>query len=1016
MDTTTVAGPQVRAWELLAGLAASAQDSVALHDTQNLVYHAVELMPSHLPCPWGLMLLQSIVEGPAQASWGLDDGQLQELLARNGHRHSTDVIEIELQHTGASVGALLLGSSPDAEAVLVSGFLQALQSQLELLIAVQRREAEHQRELATLNAASSLSFDLFGQTDLRAVLRALIERAVFVSRAQGGAIWTMTEDGNLELMISHGLTHDYSGTRLASGQGLVGQVLLTRALLMVDDYQQYEPRLPQFADEPFHALIATPLLVQDELIGVLSLMHSRPEARFTESDRALIESFARPAALVVRNAQLFAQQQQRARELFVLYENGKVISSTLQIEPMLLRVAENITLAMGADRCALQLRDPNDAATLYEVASYSADGSGESVGMRYRADSQRPIARLLQSGETLVLDASHSRRNKEDVEGVLGLFGYRSALLLALKIKDRTVGLLSIGYVERRQNFSRVEINLAQTLANQVATAIVNVQLYAAEQQRASELEKLQAISQRLGADLGMEETLEAIIESVQSLVSFVGSEICLYDSADQVLHVAHATGIREDSMPLAYQLADGLTGWVARHRRTLRLPDFRNPPVRPIARTLADGKLGQSYIGLPLQVGDQLVGTLKLLSDRPNGFSAVDERLLTIVAGQAAQAIVNARRYGQADEHLRSRFQQLKALQRISRQLTATLYLHNILGFALEEALRATPATQGYIGLRGYVALHESGEMKEADEALKGYIALREGGEMKEADEALKGYIALREGDEDGPARVIAAAGYSDDEYTRLLNQEISGQITAAEEALTRSEAVMIDELADDDRLRSIGTPAAAVLAVPIFYEEQVVGIVNLHSQTPRAFDHEALEFVRALADQTALAIGNAQRYEEQKRQRELLQQRAGLLNEVLGIGQMLRADRSIEEVLEQIAFSIVETAGFRAVVFNLIDPQDPGVLRVVTGAGLPLVELDRIRKGRFPLDLAQRFLDKRFRLGRCFFVPGEATGEIVAGIDMSGFSGSMITDERADGEWQFNDQLYVPLYSTHA
>jgi GAF domain-containing protein len=917
---------------------------------------------------------------------------------------------------GAPVGALLLGNSPDTEPILVAGFLQALQGQLELLIAMQRREAEHQRELATLNAATSLSFDLFGQTDLRAVLRALIERAVLVSRAQAGAIWTMAEDGDLELMIGHGLARDYSGTRLAPGQGLAGQILLTRTPLILDNYQQYEAQLPQFADEQIHAVIAMPLLVQDELIGVLSLMQRRTEARFTESDQALIESFAKPAALVVRNAQLFAQQQQRARELFVLYENGKVISSTLQIEPMLLRVAENITLAMGADRCALQLRDPNDATTLYEVASYSADGSGEVAGISYRADSQRLIARMLQSGETLVLDASHGRRNKEDVEGILRLFGYRSALLVALKVKDRTVGLLSIGYVERRQNFSRVEINLAQTLANQVATAIVNAQLYAAEQQRASELEKLQAISQRLGADLGMEETLEAIIESVASLVSFVASEICLYDSADQVLHVALATGIREDSMPLAYQLTDGLTGWIARHRRPLRLPDFRNPPVRPIARTLSDGKLGQSYLGLPLQVGDQLVGTLKLLSDRPNGFSAVDERLLTIVAGQAAQAIVNARRYEQADEHLRSRFQQLKALQRISRQLTATLYLHNILGFALEEALRATPATQGYIALRGYVALHESGEMKEADEALRGYISQREGDEIKEPDEALKGYIALREGDEDGPARVIAAAGYSDEEYTRLLNREVSGQSTAAEEALTRSEAVMIDELAGDDRLHELGAPAAAVLAVPIFYEEQVVGIVNLHSQTPRAFDHEALEFVRALADQTALAIGNAQRYEEQKRQRELLQQRAGLLNEVLGIGQMLRADRSIEEVLEQIAFSIVETAGFRAVVFNLIDQEDPGFLRVVTGAGLPLAELDRIRKGRFPLELAQRFLDKRFRLGRCFFIPGDAANEIIAGTDISEFSGSMITDERAEGEWQISDQLYVPLYSTHA
>src|SRR5262245_60399032 len=123
MDTTTVAGPQVRAWELLANLAASGQDSVTLHDTQSFVLHAVELMRTHLPCPWGLMLLHSVADGPARASWGLGDDQLQELLVRNGHPHSADVIEIELRSTGAPVGALLLGSSPDADTVLATGFL-----------------------------------------------------------------------------------------------------------------------------------------------------------------------------------------------------------------------------------------------------------------------------------------------------------------------------------------------------------------------------------------------------------------------------------------------------------------------------------------------------------------------------------------------------------------------------------------------------------------------------------------------------------------------------------------------------------------------------------------------------------------------------------------------------------------------------------------------------------------------------------------------------------------------------
>jgi len=208
----------------------------------------------------------------------------------------------------------LLGGTPGVDAALAPGFLQALGCQIELLITLHRNSAAQQSAATTLDDASSLSFDLFGQTDLREAMRSLIERAVLLSGAQSGTIYTIADDGYLELTISHGFQHDHSGTRLSPGQGLAGQVVLNRSVLILDDYQQYVEQLPQFENETLHACIGVPLQVQDELIGVLTLMHSRPHARFTPKDRALIESFARPAALVVRNAQLFAQQQQRARE------------------------------------------------------------------------------------------------------------------------------------------------------------------------------------------------------------------------------------------------------------------------------------------------------------------------------------------------------------------------------------------------------------------------------------------------------------------------------------------------------------------------------------------------------------------------------------------------------------------------------------------------------------------------------------------------------------------------------
>src|SRR4029079_15494586 len=128
-----------------------------------------------------------------------------------------------------------------------------------------------------------------------------------------------------------------------------------RRTLIVDNYSQYEHRSPNFDGESMAAGIGVPLLVQDEIIGVLIVTHNGAEARFSAADQSLIEAFAKPMALVVRNAQLFTQQQQRARELYVLYENGQVLSTSLQIEPMLTRVAENITVAMSVDSSALHL-------------------------------------------------------------------------------------------------------------------------------------------------------------------------------------------------------------------------------------------------------------------------------------------------------------------------------------------------------------------------------------------------------------------------------------------------------------------------------------------------------------------------------------------------------------------------------------------------------------------------------------------------------------------------------------
>lgn len=992
MDTTTIASPQVRAWELLAALANYGHGIATVQSADDLVQHLVELVQNHLPCPWGIFLLHTSAIPRSVASWGISSDEANQR-AHDGQLTSADRLDIALKCNTEIAGSLVLGMNTEAEAVLPPTLVQGLSAQLELLIQLFDRETKQQRKQATLEVAAALQFDLTGQLDLQGVLRALLERAVELSRASSGALYTFSDEHELQSVVDYGLPTNYPSERLKLGHDIANYVAQRRTSIILDSHRPAPEQLRIYQNQGIPAVLCVPLLVQDTILGVLFLVQSAPHLRFTEHAKLLIEAFAKPAALVLRNAQLVAQQQQRARELFVLYENGQLLGSTLRIEPMLTRVAENIALVMAADQCRVFLLDEANTNTLYEAAAYNSDTSGQPLAHPSSIGVNRFFASLLQSSEPFVLKDTSVAGEEPLFSEMLREESLQAAIIVSLRIKDRAVGLMSVGYTQRDQRFTRAEMNLAQTLASQIATALVNTQLYVEEQRRATELEQLQSLSQRLEANLSLNDMLGAILVGVQSMMPFTGSEICLYNTDTQSLHVVMMRGTRSESATYDLPLTGGLANWLAYHRRALRLDDFQQAPVRPRLTTLADGSNIRSYLGVPLYSGDSLLGTLELFSNKAYCFSADDERLLTIVAAQAAQAISNVRRYEAADHYLHTRVQQLTALQRISRQLTSNLSLTHILDFTLEEALRATGAQSGYIALRKEFAFEEAMRAFSTEES---------------------GRTNLNGQPDKTEVLVISAQGTNKETGVQLINQPINGSGTAADAVLINGEPIIIDELDYDDRLSNLGPEALSVLAMPIYYEAQVVGIVNLHSAQSHAFNHDALEFIRALADQAALAIGNTQRYNEQVRQREQLQRRASLLKEVLDIGQALRADRSLEEVLEQIAFSIIDVTGFRVVVINIVDRENPGILRVITGAGLPLEEIERVKRGIFPLNIAQRFLHPQFRIGRSFFIPTSAVKEITADIDVSDISTNTIIDERAEHEWQLGDELFVPMYGT--
>ncbi|MDQ2810010.1 MAG: GAF domain-containing protein, partial [Chloroflexota bacterium] len=514
-----------------------------------------------------------------------------------------------------------------------------------------------------------------------------------------------------------------------------------------------------------------------------------------------------------------------------------------------------------------------------------------------------------------------------------------------------------------------------QVAAGQLGLALAGAGLQERMGRRLAEALLLREVSQMIGNSIDLEETLSAVLASVRRLIPYNGGEITLYQPDQARLVTAAVAG--EDRFAghyhQEYQIGEGYTGWVAAQKRPLVVPDLSAlSDPQPLVPALPGGILMRAYIGLPLITSgaagaDTLLGTLEVMFDTPFAFAPHDVRLLQQVADEAAIAIENAQTYRGSRERLDRRLQELTVLQRIGRELNATWDLGRIFELLAREAAQATRA-----GTANVIEVDPDGRTYHL-RAVYGLDAERSARYMALPVPLEMGLVgqAIRSGT---PRRVADV-------------REVPGYVEI--DPATRSELVM-----------------------PIRYEDQIVGVLNLESDQVAAFDEDTQHFVEALADQAAIAVGNAQNYEAQVRQGEQLLRRASQLNQVLEISNALTGEQPLEDVLDQIVHAVTETAGFNIANLNIVDPTQLDLLRCVASAGLPLPMFEELRRDTTPVRLITGSLMRpEFRLGRAYFI-GYEHKAVFAGIRT--VTMQPVKPTRSPHDWHAEDALIVPLTST--
>jgi HAMP domain-containing protein len=237
--------------------------------------------------------------------------------------------------------------------------------------------------------------------------------------------------------------------------------------------------------------------------------------------------------------------------------------------------------------------------------------------------------------------------------------------------------------VEKGDLDARVEVTSNDEIG--VASAGFN-RMIESLKRRDVELRTIYQISQDITASLELEQTLRTVLEQVRQMIPYDGAEIYLYDREADVLRVRACAGrskMRVDDEGRTCLLGEGYAGWIGEQRRSLLVPDVdacQDP--RPATRQIADepapsateGMVMNSYLGVPLLVGQSLVGTLELASACKRAFDEHTRQLLETIAPQAAIAIENAVQVLERERRLQEEIAQLRIQideSRLARQVS---------------------------------------------------------------------------------------------------------------------------------------------------------------------------------------------------------------------------------------------------------------------------------------------------------------------------------------------------------
>ena len=324
--------------------------------------------------------------------------------------------------------------------------------------------------------------------DLDTTLRRVAELVRKVIDYEIFAILLLNEKTQeLRFRFQIGYPREYADrAKVKVGQGVTGRAAQLRQAVLVEDVTKedgYIEAIPNVRSE-----LAIPLVVKNRVIGVIDL-EAREPGYFTDEHRRLLTLIGSRMAVGIENAQLYTRTTRQARTLLLLNEISRELTSILNVDELLKRIAELLNRIIDYQMFSILLLDE----------------SGQKLSHRFSLRFQENIhlKHDIPLGQGLVGAAAAERAAvlvpdvSKDSRYVAANPETKSELVVPLIYKDKVIGVLDLEHT-RRGFFTEDHKRTITTLAAQVAIALENARLYEQIARQERRLERDLALAREL--------------------------------------------------------------------------------------------------------------------------------------------------------------------------------------------------------------------------------------------------------------------------------------------------------------------------------------------------------------------------------------------------------------------------------------------------------------------------------------------------------------------------------------